>query len=41
MAPGTTPSAIRVDCTIQDRTDDEMRMIAEKAVKEVVSRFLH
>ena len=37
---GTTPSAVYVEHPIQDRTDDEMRAIADKAVDEVVSRIV-
>ena len=40
-ALGTTPSAVYVEHPIQDRTDDEMRMIADKAVEEVISRIVH
>ena len=39
-ALGTTPSAVYVEHPIQDRTDDEMRMIADKAVEEIVSRIV-
>lgn len=39
-ALGTTPSAVYVEHPIQDRTDDEMRVIADKAVDEVVSRIV-
>jgi len=38
-ALGTTPSAVYVEHPIQDRTDDEMRIIADKAVDEIVSRI--
>ena len=34
---GTTPSAVYVEHPIQDRTDDEMRVIADKAVDEIIS----
>ena len=37
---GTTPSAVYVEHPIQDRTDDEMRVIADKAVDEIVSRIV-
>ena len=39
-ALGTVPSAVYVEHPIQDRTDDEMRAIADKAVDEVVSRIV-
>jgi hypothetical protein len=39
-ALGTTPSAVYVEHPIQDRTDDEMRSIADKAVDEIVSRIV-
>jgi len=39
-ALGTTPSAVYVEHPIQDRTDDEMRAIADAAVDEVVSRLV-
>ncbi len=39
-ALGTTPSAVYVEHPIQDRTDDEMRIIADKAVDEIVSRIV-
>ncbi|MBJ19548.1 MAG: hypothetical protein GY910_09700 [bacterium] len=39
-ALGTTPSAVYVEHPIQDRTDDEMRTIADKAVDEIVSRIV-
>ena len=39
-ALGTVPSAVYVEHPIQDRTDDEMRAIADKAVDEVVSRLV-
>ena len=38
-ALGTVPSAVYVEHPIQDRTDDEMRVIADKAVDEVVARI--
>ena len=38
-ALGTVPSAVYVEHPIQDRTDDEMRAIADKAVDEVVARI--
>ena len=37
---GTTPSAVYVEHPIQDRTDDEMLVIADKAVDEIVSRIV-
>lgn len=40
QALGTTPSAVYVEHPIQDRTDDEMRTIADKAVDEIVSRIV-
>jgi len=39
-ALGTVPSAVYVEHPIQDRTDDEMRVIADKAVDEVVARIV-
>lgn len=36
---GTTPSAVYVEHPIQDRTDDEMRVIADKAVDEIVRKL--
>jgi len=39
-ALGTVPSAVYVEHPIQDRTDDEMRAIADRAVDEVVSRLV-
>ena len=39
-ALGTVPSAVYVEHPIQDRTDDEMRVIAEQAVDEVVARIV-
>jgi hypothetical protein len=39
-ALGTTPSAVYVEHPIQDRTDDEMRAIADAAVDEVVARIV-
>ena len=39
-ALGTTPSAVFVEHPIQDRTDDEMRAIADKAVVEIVSKIV-
>lgn len=38
-ALGTKPSAVYVEHPIQDRTDDEMRVIADQAVDEVVARI--
>lgn len=37
---GTVPSAVYVEHPIQDRTDDEMRTIADQAVEAVVDRLL-
>jgi hypothetical protein len=39
-ALGTTPTAVYVEHPIQDRTDDEMRVIADKAVDEIVARIV-
>jgi hypothetical protein len=39
-ALGTTPTAVYVEHPIQDRTDEEMRVIADKAVDEIVSRLV-
>ena len=39
-ALGTTPSAVYVEHPIQDRTDDEMRAIADAAVDEIVSKVV-
>lgn len=39
-ALGTVPSAVYVEHPIQDRTDDEMRVIADQAVDEVVARIV-
>jgi hypothetical protein len=39
-ALGTMPSAVYVEHPIQDRTDDEMRAIADAAVDEVVARIV-
>lgn len=39
-ALGTKPSAVYVEHPIQDRTDDEMRAIADEAVDEVVARIV-
>ena len=35
---GVEPAAIFVQHPIQDRTDDEMRALAEAAIDEIVSR---
>ena len=40
-ALGTQPSAVYVEHPIQDRTDEEMQIIADKAVEEIVSRLTH
>lgn len=37
---GTTPESVFVEHPIQDRTDDEMREIADKAYAEVVAKLL-
>ncbi len=39
-ALGTVPSAVYVEHPIQDRTDDEMRAIADRAVDQVVARIV-
>ena len=39
-ALGTVPSAVYVEHPIQDRTDEEMRVIADEAVDEVVARIV-
>ena len=39
-ALGTQASAVYVEHPIQDRTDDEMRTIADKAVEEIVSKIV-
>jgi hypothetical protein len=39
-ALGTTPSAVYVEHPIQDRTDEEMAAIADKAVEEIVSKIV-
>jgi len=39
-ALGTTPSAVFVEHPIQDRTDEEMQAIADKAVVEIVSKLV-
>ena len=39
-ALGTTASAVYVEHPIQDRTDDEMAEIADKAVAEIVSKLV-
>jgi hypothetical protein len=39
-ALGTTPSAVYVEHPIQDRTDEEMATIADKAVAEIVSKLV-
>ena len=36
-ALGTIPNAVYVEHPIQDRTDDEMRAIADKAVGDIVA----
>ena len=38
-ALGFQPARVFVDHPIQDRTDDEMRTIAEKAVEALVERL--
>jgi hypothetical protein len=39
-ALGTIASAVYVEHPIQDRTDEEMRAIADKAVVEIVSKIV-
>jgi hypothetical protein len=39
-ALGTTASAVYVEHPIQDRTDEEMQAIADKAVVEIVSKLV-
>lgn len=39
-ALGTTASAVYVEHPIQDRTDEEMATIADKAVAEIVSKLV-
>jgi len=39
-ALGTTPSAVYVEHPIQDRTDEEMQTIADKAVDAIVERLV-
>ena len=39
-ALGTKPNAVYVEHPIQDRTDEEMRIIADKAVDEIVSQLV-
>jgi hypothetical protein len=39
-ALGTVASAVYVEHPIQDRTDEEMQAIADKAVSEIVSKLL-
>jgi len=38
-ALGTTPIAVYVEHPIQDRTDDEMRALADGAVDEIVAKL--
>ena len=38
-ALGTTPSAVYVEHPIQDRTDDEMVVIADKAVDSIITKL--
>ncbi len=38
-ALGTAPSAVYVEHPIQDRTDQEMRVIADQAVDEIVGKL--
>jgi len=39
-ALGTVASAVYVEHPIQDRTDEEMALIADKAVEEIVSKLV-
>ena len=39
-ALGTTPSAVFVEHPIQDRTDEEIRAIADQAVEDIVSKIV-
>jgi len=39
-ALGTIASAVYVEHPIQDRTDEEMQVIADKAVVEIVSKIV-
>jgi hypothetical protein len=39
-ALGTNPRAVYVEHPIQDRTDDEMKVIADKAVDEIVAALV-
>jgi hypothetical protein len=39
-ALGTIASAVYVEHPIQDRTDEEMQVIADKAVVEIVSKLV-
>ena len=39
-ALGTIASAVYVEHPIQDRTDEEMQAIADKAVSEIVSKLV-
>ena len=39
-ALGTVANAVYVEHPIQDRTDEEMAMIADKAVEEIVSKLV-
>ena len=39
-ALGTIANAVYVEHPIQDRTDEEMRAIADKAVVEIVSKIV-
>ena len=39
VALGMQPERVFVDHPIQDRTDDEMRTLAEKAVEELLERL--
>jgi hypothetical protein len=39
-ALGATPNAVYVEHPIQDRTDAEMKAIADRAVEEIVARLV-
>ena len=39
-ALGTVPSAVYVEHPLQDRTDEEMQVIADKAVEEIISKIV-
>lgn len=39
-ALGTEASAVYVEHPIQDRTDEEMQTIADKAIEEIISKLV-